>query len=153
MKFSNLFTALIAIFLVACGQKTAEAPAAKTPAPQTPAAQAPAAQAPAAAPQASLPPGHPPVDAGKMAQAAQGPSLTQKGQVVSTIEVPQYTYIEVVQDNKTYWLAAPSVAVKKGDTIQFDDGAVMTNFISKSLNRTFPSITFVSRVVVANGKT
>ncbi len=87
-----------------------------------------------------------------MQQAAPAPSLMQKGEVVSTIDVPQYTYIEVKQDNKTFWLAAPATAVKKGDMIQFDNGAVMTNFNSKSLNRVFPTIIFVSRVVITNGK-
>jgi len=137
MKHSYLFAALITLSLTACGQKAAEAPA---------------AQAPAAAPSVSLPAGHPPLDVGKMAQAVTDLSLTQKAQVLSTIEVPQYTYLEVMQDNKTRWLAATTVAVKKGDTVQFDDGNTMTNFNSKTLNRTFPSITFVVRVVVANGK-
>ncbi|MGC2456598.1 MAG: lipoprotein [Gallionellaceae bacterium] len=137
MKHARLFAVLFALALAACGQKSSEAPA---------------SQPPAAAPSASLPAGHPPVDVGKMAQAAPGIALTQKGQVLSTIDVPQYTYIEVTQDNKTRWLAATTVAVKKGDTIQFDDGATMTNFTSKTLNRTFPSITFVVRVVVLDGK-
>ena len=51
-----------------------------------------------------------------------------------------------------YGLAASTVAVKKGDVIRFDDGVVMTSFHSKSLNRTFPSITFVNRVVVTKEK-
>jgi len=135
MKHSHLFAVLIALSLAACGQKPAEVPA---------------AQPPAAAPAASLPVGHPALDAGKMTQAAPAISLTQKAQVLSTIEVPQYTYIEVMQDNKNRWLAATTVAVKKGDTIQFNDGTTMINFNSKTLNRTFANITFVDRVVVAN---
>ncbi|MEK7361265.1 MAG: hypothetical protein AAB133_04205 [Pseudomonadota bacterium] len=64
----------------------------------------------------------------------------------------QYTYLEVTQNKKNLWLAASTVAVKKGDVIRFDDGMAMANFHSKSLNRTFPSITFVSRVVVTQEK-
>lgn len=75
--------------------------------------------------------------------------LTQKGKVVSTIDVPQYTYLEVSQDGKTRWLAGSTLAVKKGDTVQFDDGMEMQNFKSTTLNRTFPSITFVNRVEVS----
>jgi hypothetical protein len=78
--------------------------------------------------------------------------LTQKATVISAIDVPQFTYLEVKQDNQTRWLAASTIAVKKGDIIQFDNGATMENFNSKILNRTFPSITFVNRVTVAQGK-
>ncbi len=86
------------------------------------------------------------------APAAAETSLPQKARVVSTIDVPQYTYLEVMQDKKTRWLAAPSVKVKKGDVIRFDNGMEMTNFHSRALNRNFASISFVGRVVVTNEK-
>lgn len=95
-----------------------------------------------------LPAGHPSVNAngaGKMAPALQ---LTQKGTVVSTISAPPYVYIEVKQDNKTEWLAANALPLKKDDVIRFDNGMVMTNFHSRTLNRTFPRVLFVSQVVV-----
>ncbi len=78
--------------------------------------------------------------------------LSQKAKVLSTIDVPQYTYLEVTQNKKTRWLASTSVKVKKGDVIRFDDGMEMTNFHSKVLNRDFPSISFVSHVAVTNEK-
>ena len=81
-----------------------------------------------------------------------GSMLTQSGKVLSTINVPSYTYVELSQGNKTTWLAASTVAVKKGDTVRFDNGMVMNNFYSKSLKRTFPSIVFVNSLVVDNGK-
>lgn len=84
--------------------------------------------------------------------ASQGMNLSQSAKVLSTIDVPTYTYIEAAQGNKTVWLAATTVAVKKGDTIRFDDGMVMHNFYSKGLKRTFPSIVFVNKVVVASAK-
>jgi hypothetical protein len=77
--------------------------------------------------------------------------LTQKATVISSQDVPQFTYLEVKQGDQTRWLAASTIAVKKGDVIQFDNGSTMTNFTSKTLNRTFPSITFVNRVTVVNG--
>ena len=98
-----------------------------------------------------LPPGHPAVDMNKEGKGAPA-LLPQKAKVLSTIDVPQYTYIEVTQNKKTLWLAATTVAVKKGAVIRFDDGMVMANFFSKTLNRTFPSITFVNRVVVTDEK-
>ncbi len=138
MKYLSLLAALIAFSFSACGQKPSE-----TPAPQ----------APAAIPSVSLPAGHPSVDTVKMAQTAPEPPLTQKAQVLSAVNVTQYTYLEVKQDNKTRWLATTTTPSKNGDTIQFDDGSTMLNFYSKVLNRTFPSITFVGRVVVAKEKT
>lgn len=85
-------------------------------------------------------------------KASQAGVLTQTAKVISTINVPSYTYIEASQGSKTIWLAASTVAVKKGDAIRFDDGMVMNNFYSKGLKRTFPSIYFVNKVVVASAK-
>jgi hypothetical protein len=77
-----------------------------------------------------------------------GRAMSQQGTVLSSIDVPPYTYLEVRQDKQTRWLAATTVGAKKGDVIHFDDGMQMTNFYSKSLKRTFPSIIFVNKVEV-----
>ena len=45
-----------------------------------------------------------------------------------------------------------ALPVKKGDVIRFDNGMAMTNFHSKTLNRTFPSVLFVNSVVVTKEK-
>ena len=79
--------------------------------------------------------------------AADNP-MPRKGKVLSTIDASIYTYIELTENGKNIWIAAPTVKVKKGDTIRFSDGAVMTNFFSKSLNRTFPSVVFVGKAEV-----
>ena len=99
---------------------------------------------------ADLPPGHPAVGGGKGSPGEV--QTTQKGAVVSAIDVPQYTYIEVKQGDKTVWLASTTVKVRKGDVVRFDNGMTMTDFHSNTLNRTFPSIQFVSKVVVTNEK-
>ena len=99
-----------------------------------------------------LPAGHPPMATKGEGKGAPEAPLPQKAKVLSSIDAAQYTYIEVKQNKKTLWLAGTKVAVKKGDVIRFDDGMVMTNFNSKTLNRTFPSVTFVNRVVVTNEK-
>lgn len=105
---------------------------------------------------AAPPPGHPSADAAadmlQLPKETPVTDLPHKGKVISAIDTNQYTYIEVAQDQKTLWLAAPTVAVKKDNVIRFEDGAEMTNFYSKTLNRTFPSIMFISRVVVTNEK-
>lgn len=94
-------------------------------------------------------PGDQAMIAKKPAQAAPAAQLPQKGKVLSVIDVPSYTYIEVAQDKKTRWIAGPTVAVKKGDVVRFEEGMIMTNFHSKTLNRDFPIISFVNKVVVA----
>jgi len=101
---------------------------------------------------APLPPGHPPMDTKKQAPGAPQAQLPQKGKVLSVIDVPQYTYLEVTQNKKTLWIAGPTVAAKKGDVIRFDDGMVMNNFHSKTLNRDFSSISFVNQVVITKEK-
>jgi hypothetical protein len=70
------------------------------------------------------------------------------GTVISSIDASIYTYIEVSENGKTIWIAAPTVAVKKGDTVGFDEGAPMANFYSKSLNRTFDVVYFVGKAAV-----
>jgi hypothetical protein len=82
------------------------------------------------------------------AQLAANEQLPRKGKVVSSMDASIYTYIEVNENGKNVWIAAPTVAVKKGDTVRFSDGAVMSNFHSKSLNRTFDSIIFVGKAAV-----
>ncbi len=99
-----------------------------------------------------LPSGHPSVNPSAASKAAPEAQLPQKGKVVSAIAAPPYVYIEAMQDKKTVWLAANAVPVKKGDVIRFDNGMVMSNFHSKTLNRTFPSVLFVNQVVVSKEK-
>lgn len=100
----------------------------------------------------SLPSGHPMMGAAKEGKPLPEAQLPQKAKVLSTIDAAGYTYLEVTQNKKTVWLAGPKVVAKKGDVIRFDDGMVMTNFESKTLKRTFPSVTFVNMVVVSKEK-
>ena len=94
----------------------------------------------------------PAAPAGHSLPTANNGALAHKGKVLSAIAAGQYTYIEVAQNTagkqKTVWLAAPAIVLKKGNSIGFDDGAEMHNFFSKTLNRTFPSVQFIGRVVV-----
>ena len=100
----------------------------------------------------ALPSGHPAMGAAKDGKSAPEAQLAQKAKVLSTIDAAGYTYLEVVQNKKTLWLAGPKVVAKKGDVIRFDDGMVMKNFESKTLKRTFPEVTFVNMVIVTKEK-
>ena len=75
--------------------------------------------------------------------------LPNQGKVISMIDAGYYTYIEVPEGNKTVWLAALEVAVKKDDMISYSNGPVTTDIYSKSLGRTFEKVIFVSKVDVA----
>lgn len=159
MKHIALITALALFNLTACNKK---------PADKTPIAVAPTMtqMAPPIAPGTPMPPGHPDISGAMNSTAtmsgmnmpatannAQSESVqTQTGIVISSIDIPQFSYIEVKQGKEIRWIAASTLAVKKGDEIDFDDGSTMTNFNSKQLNRTFPSITFVNNATIAKKK-
>lgn len=139
MKTIPLITALLMLSLTACNKKPTEP---FVPDPVTPSSSG------------ALPAGHPPIN-NNQANGMPGAAdilQSQEGMVVSSIDIPQFTYLEVKQNDQTRWIAASTVAAKKGDVIKFDSGTTMTNFNSKTLNRTFPSITFVNRVTVVAGK-
>ena len=140
MKQTALITVLAMLMLTGCDKKPAEKPF--VPDPIIP-------------PSGTLPPGHPPINTNDQTMASSVPSQaeqTQKATVVSALDIPQFTYLEVTQNNQTRWLASKTIAAKKGDVVLFDEGSTMTNFSSKALNRTFPSITFVNNATIANSK-
>lgn len=82
------------------------------------------------------------------APAAASQQLPNKGKVLEVIDTSMYTYLQVTADKNPVWLAASKFKVAKGDTVGYSNGAVMSNFHSKSLNRTFDSIIFVDRASV-----
>jgi len=75
-----------------------------------------------------------------------------KGKVLSTMNSGGYTYIEFEENGKTLWVACREITVSVGDTIQFAKGAPMNNFHSRTLNKTFETILFVSRVTRSGEK-
>jgi hypothetical protein len=70
--------------------------------------------------------------------AQTGPVL---GTVVESMESGGYVYIRL-EDGR--WIAANTFAVSAGDRIQYSGAMEMNNFYSRSLDRTFESILFVS---------
>ena len=65
---------------------------------------------------------------------------------VETMNVSDYTYINVDENGKTFWIAVPQMEVKKGDALYFTKSMEMKNFKSEALNRTFESILFVEDI-------
>jgi len=70
------------------------------------------------------------------------------GKVLQVMDASIYTYMQVTSDNGPVWLAASKTSVPKGATISYPNGAVMANFHSKSMNRTFDRIIFLDKIEV-----
>lgn len=73
-----------------------------------------------------------------------------EGKVLSTLDAPGYTYMELANTEKKFWIAAPTTRVKVGDRVRFEQSLVMKNFNSKTLNRTFDQVLFVNSATVIN---
>ena len=71
-------------------------------------------------------------------------AIAHTATVEDTMNSGGYTYAQVNEDNKTFWIAAPQTELKKGDTISFYEQMMMEQFTSRTLNRTFDRILFVS---------
>ena len=74
--------------------------------------------------------------------------LPSEGRVISSTNASIYTYMELEASNKRFWIAAPTTKVKAGDRVRFVESMVMENFTSKTLNRTFDRIIFVSSTTI-----
>jgi hypothetical protein len=70
------------------------------------------------------------------------PSLS--GKVVETMNAGGYTYVRLEKNGKKTWIAVPQMKASVGQQMAFQPGQEMTNFTSKTLNRTFESIIFSS---------
>jgi len=70
------------------------------------------------------------------------------GIAANVINSGGYTYIEIIDQGKSTWLAGSQTAVKRGQQVYWGESAAMRNFTSKSLNRTFSEILFVSKFIV-----
>ncbi len=75
--------------------------------------------------------------------------LPKQGVVKKMMHASGYTYMSVdTGAGKPVWIAATIMRVKLEDTVQWAGAAVMHNFNSKSLHRTFDKILFVSDATV-----
>jgi len=72
------------------------------------------------------------------------------GIVLETMNSGGYTYVQLDRGNGKVWLAAPETEVKVGEKAAADQGMLMTDFHSGSLDRTFPEIFFVQELRVGN---
>ena len=66
--------------------------------------------------------------------------------VKEAIHAAGYTYLNVSEKRKTTWLAVTGMDVSKGDKLTYSGGMIMNDFLSRELNRTFPSVLFLEKV-------
>ena len=134
-KTALVLLSIVALAVAGCKDKP------KTEAPAAPAAGMPAAAPGAAAPGGAAPGGDP--HAGMKAQEIPA-GVGKKAKVAQTMNSGGYTYVEAADEKgvKT-WLALPEIKVKVGDSIEYPDTPPLSNFQSKTLNKTFEKISFI----------
>ena len=67
-----------------------------------------------------------------------------RGTVLETMNAGGYTYVFMDTGQDQRWIAAMETPVQVGDVVQTDQGMPMNGFTSKTLNRTFNVVYFVS---------
>ena len=85
--------------------------------------------------------------------ATEAPQANQQtsqnsGKVLKAMHAGGYTYMFLENGEKQFWVAATMVNVKINDHVSWTDAALMKNFTSSSLRRTFDEILFVSQATV-----
>jgi hypothetical protein len=76
------------------------------------------------------------------APGAPSAATSIRGEVLEVKDVDPYTYLRLKTKDGEIWAAVNKAPVKKGAEVTIEDPAVMNNFTSKSLNRTFDKIVF-----------
>lgn len=101
---------------------------------------------------AAPPAGHPsPAQARDMLLPAKPPSageLPNEGTVLDVIHANEFTYLEIARPEGKEWIAVEKMEIRTGTRIRYEDGAVMQDFYSKLLKRTFPSVMFINHLAV-----
>jgi len=65
-----------------------------------------------------------------------------KGEVLEVKDVDSYTYLRLKTKDGETWAAVGKAPVRKGAEVTIENVVVMSNFESKSLKKTFPTILF-----------
>jgi hypothetical protein len=76
----------------------------------------------------------------------QVPAGIHSVKALETMNASNYTYINVDENGRKYWIAVPQMEVKVGETYFFSKSMEMKNFKSEALDRTFESILFVDDI-------
>jgi hypothetical protein len=63
--------------------------------------------------------------------------------VIEVIQTSNYSYLQVEENNNKFWIAVVKADTKPGDSVYYSNAYEMKDFVSKELNRTFPTVFFV----------
>ncbi|MDH3347481.1 MAG: DNA-binding protein [Desulfobulbaceae bacterium] len=93
------------------------------------------------------------VSIGFAVEAASGDIVQPvKGKVMETMNSGGYTYVLVETAQGGVWAAIPETSVEMGREVTLMPGAVMNDFSSKTMNRTFKSIVFAGGLIGPNAE-
>jgi hypothetical protein len=84
------------------------------------------------------------VGAGEKSVPVSSDPTALKGTVLEVKEVESYTYLRLKTASGEVWAAVSKAPVRTGDEVTLGKVTVMSNFESKSLKKTFPTIYFGS---------
>lgn len=99
--------------------------------------------------QGAAPQGQQQLSQAQLAALAAAKDLPKEGKVLEMMHAAGYTYMKVdAGTDSPMWIAASMMRVKPEQNVKWTDAAVMSNFTSKSLHRTFDKILFVSNAQV-----
>ncbi len=77
--------------------------------------------------------------------AQDGPRV-HTGTLLETMDSGGYTYMHIEENGTSFWAAAPQTTVNQGATVRVAEQMWMTNFTSKTLERTFDKLLFASMI-------
>ncbi len=80
--------------------------------------------------------------AGEISAASTPATSTVSGEVLEVKDVESYTYLRLKTKDGEMWAAVAKSPVKTGAKVTIENVTVMSNFESKSLKKTFPTIMF-----------
>ncbi len=71
---------------------------------------------------------------------------THKVTVRDVLQAESYTYLNVSENGRDFWIAITKEDVRKGETLYYVGGLEMRNFESKDLGKTFDVVYFVDSI-------
>jgi len=74
-----------------------------------------------------------------------------EGKVVEVVNGGGYTYLQIEDAQKKYWIAVTGLTIEKGVEVRFMEEMRTKNFESKSLNRKFDELMFASNLQHRSG--
>lgn len=63
--------------------------------------------------------------------------------VIDKIPAKGYTYLQVTENKKDFWIAVPTMEIEIGETVYFSRFMVMEDFKSENIDKSFDQILFV----------